>query len=386
MSCIAPIEVLDKPLQKRGLKGATLKVPCGHCVECARDRRNDWFVRLWSMYRRMEELGVPVWYVTVTIDPKLWPDMRLDSPGIGDRITPFVRSWNERVRYLCGGAMPIRFLCSEFGSKDRDYVDKHGVLRVTTGALHFHGLLFGRLPLDRLLPGLAETHGHMDIDRIRGRAAIRYIVKYSTKDYSIADPKLRARTFCSPGIGDPTYYFGDSPASRIVLINGYHYRTPRYLIEKQWYILYAKRNFSVVNKETLRAARLASFDCFGRSVFVRENAKRRADAYSEAVRSNCQRAVYDPAGYRANIDLCLSRPSRILSFEQLCSLRDLRRIGPGHPELRRLSNVRLDERVCSALMRDVSFVSYSPIFYKPIKNYFNERNQIILSLPLDFPT
>lgn len=376
MSCLAPISVPDTLLRARGVRDASLIVPCGHCVECARARRNDWFVRLWSVYKRYEALDLPVWFVTITIDPSLWPNHNKKYDGVDRLVTPFIRSWNERLRYLNDGKMPLRFLCSEFGSSDRDYVDCHGNVRVTTGALHFHGLLFGYLDIKRLQDGFCKTHGYVHFDRIRGPQGIRYVVKYCTKDYSIENPLLRARTFCSPGIGDPTFYFGNTPATDFVIINGFHYHTPRYFKERQWLNIYAFNH-----QCSIGVARKAFYDSFGHNSIVINNAVKRYSIYLDQIKRAeflrydnplCD-SSYREYRYSSLID---SRSLPLLSdVQSLCSLG---KVGPGHPALVYDRKFRLELVSRLLLSSDQSFVNVKPYFYQ------HERDQIVIPLSLDF--
>lgn len=370
MACICPITIPDKFLASQGLKGAKITVPCGHCVGCAHDRINDWYVRLHTVYKEYESKGEPVWFFTASIDPNLWPNMTKSSFGVKDRITPFVRSWNERLRYLNGGKMPLRFMCSEFGSEGREYVAQNGQHKITTGALHFHGLLFGYLPLRTIKDGFEQTHGWIDIQRVRSEASVRYIVKYATKDYSERDVLLRARTFCSPGIGDSSFYFGDGAPTRTVLINGFHYRSPRYLIDQQWIKLYGGRqNY---------------FDEFRHSRLVWLNGIKRLESGSTA-----QKAFEDAVSggyYDWYLSQYLSKHKPEPTVEYVQKLCDLRRVGPGHPILRQRELNDSYRSWCSALSLDRSF-DVSPT---PYINQFNltvyERCKTQLSLSFDFET
>lgn len=356
MPCLCPISIPDKVLSDFGVKGQSILVPCGHCVGCAHDKINDWFVRLYTVYQDYVSRKEPVWFVTVTIDPKLWPGMTKDTYGVRDKITPWIRSWNERLRYLNNDKMPLRFLCSEFGSLGETYRDCHGVVRITTGALHFHGFLFGYLPIKRIQEGLRQTHGHVDFDRVRSAACIRYAVKYATKDYSISDPLLRARTFCSPGLGDPAFYFGNSAPTNFVMINGFHYRCPRYLIEKQWKDLYGKENF---------------FDSTGRSRLVISNA---LDRIEQLRRLNDQLDDYVSRGSEFWSWYCWQVQKNQYNpydYSKLDRLLALNRVGPGHPVLRyreKQANFRLYQ---SALESDRTFVNYSP--FVSFQNQFNDE-------------
>lgn len=365
MPCLCPISIPDKVLSDFGYKGREILVPCGHCIGCAHDKINDWFVRLYTVYQEYVSKKLPVWFVTVTIDPKLWPGMTKGTPGVKDKVTPWMRSWNERLRYLNDGKMPLRFLCSEFGSEGEKYYDKNGKLRITTGALHFHGFLFGYLPIKKIVDGLSQTHGHVDFDRVRSSACIRYAVKYATKDYSISDPLLRSRTFCSPGLGDPSFYFGTSAPTSHVMINGFHYRCPRYLVEKQWISIYGRDNF---------------YDADGRSRLVINNAIDRIerlndwyhlmDCYSASgpelkvwYRSQFQKQQYNPYDY-----------------DKLDKLLSLNRIGPGHPVLRFRQRIQEYDEYCRRMLCDTSFVDHQPIYQTFLNQFNHEGHQTFLPL------
>lgn len=374
MSCLAPISVPDKILRKFGISDHQLLVPCGHCAGCARDRRNDWFVRLWTVYHSYRRKRLPVWFVTVTIDQRLWPGMTVSSPGVGDRISPFIRSWNERLRYLNNGKMPLRFLCSEFGSSGRDYVDKYGVVRVTTGALHFHGLLFGKLDVSRIGYGFRLTHGYVDFDLVRGPEAIRYIVKYCTKDFSVDDPSLRARTFCSPGLGDSSFYFGSSSPTPIVMINGFHYRCPRYLVDKQWLSIYGKDAFT----NSISSSILVDARCMARVALIHRELSRAESAFRA-----------DPS-LRDYLRFCYERDMRRpASIDQVLSLYDQGLVGCSHPLIRYYQKRIFDIDYRNSLSFDRSFFdSFNCLFY--YTNQFNsfsyEGHQTFIPLSFDIST
>lgn len=358
--CVAPISVPDKCLTPYGIKGQSMVVPCGHCVECAKRKRNDWFVRIWTTYQEYRRKHLPVWFVTITIDPKLWPNLNVKNPDVSTRVSPFIRSWNERLRYLNGGKMPLRFLCSEFGHDGKVYKTKDGRTRVAIGALHFHGVLFGKLDVSRISHGLKQTHGTTDFDLIRGPRGIRYVVKYATKDYSIADPRLRARVFCSPGIGDPSFYFGDDLPTRFVLVNGFHYATPRYFLEKQY-----KRFYGSAYK-----------DQFGVPRIVIENRKRHLLSYFK-LRSfvgslgSCSPCLRDLLLRKLYGGLT---PCKTL--EQVTTLAQSFLVGALHPVLAASRRNHLD----SAWRNLISFDS------RILNKDFREKHQTFVPLPVDLPT
>lgn len=356
MNCLCPITVPDKVLHGFGYKDAKLLVPCGHCAGCAKDRRNDWFVRLWSEYKSH---NLPVWFVTISINPFLWPGLNFTTPGVEHQVTPFIRSWKERFRYLNHGVMPKNFLCSEFGSNGKEYVDTAGNIRITTGALHFHGLIFGNFDVATVGKGLIHTHGYTKFERLRGPECIRYVVKYVTKDYSIDNPLLRARTFCSPNIGDPSYYFGDSPATPFVSINGFHYRTPRYFIDKQWSKIYGKDSL---------------ISDYGMNRFVLSRAWRRIDRINSFYTMSSEDRYY-----KYLHDVRSGSIVQPASLERVIQLIDLRLTGPSQPTYRFHSLILSNENYVRMLESDRSFSQNNPIYLS--QPY--ERSETVVPLSLD---
>ncbi|QXN75237.1 replication initiator protein [Microvirus mar48] len=379
MNCLAPISIPDKVAARYGYHGRYIKVPCGHCAQCARDRRNDWYVRLNSVYRRHVERHIPVWFVTVTINQNLWPGYLVSSPGVEDRVTGFVRSWCERFRYLNDGKMPLRFLCCEFGSENRPYIDDYGNTRISTGALHFHGFIFGFINWSKVAKGLEETHGWVDYSRVRGPQCIRYTVKYATKDFSEENPKRRSRVFCSPGLGDPSFYFGESIPTPVILIGAFHYRTPRYLIEKQWIWLYSKSHFDDWRSRiSLRNSRLALTDVFGRFFLVNENAKKRILLYNQqdAFYASNRDKLYDPnLSVRSYWLEKLLQSLNVSSFDDVKTLYNLGLTGLSHPLFRREYLQNMYYHIHDDILPNEQFFNFNPYLfftdYERYKNFFS---------------
>ena len=100
-------------------------VPCGKCVECLSQKRNDWSVRL---YYEMQKYSTPPAFVTLTYDDDHLPSMVDEDTG---ELVPVVSKRDlqlffKRLRKRVPG---IRyFFCSEYGP--------------TTGRPHYHGIIF----------------------------------------------------------------------------------------------------------------------------------------------------------------------------------------------------------------------------------------------------
>lgn len=100
-------------------------VPCGKCVECLSQKRNDWSVRL---YYEMQKYSTPPAFVTLTYDDDHLPTMVDEDTG---ELVPVVSKRDlqlffKRLRKRVPG---IRyFFCTEYGP--------------TTNRPHAHGIIF----------------------------------------------------------------------------------------------------------------------------------------------------------------------------------------------------------------------------------------------------
>ena len=100
-------------------------VPCGKCVECLSQKRNDWSVRL---YYEMQKYSTPPAFITLTYDDDHLPTMVDVDTG---ELVPVVSKRDlqlffKRLRKRVPG---IRyFFCSEYGP--------------TTNRPHYHGIIF----------------------------------------------------------------------------------------------------------------------------------------------------------------------------------------------------------------------------------------------------
>lgn len=183
-----------------------LMVPCGHCKDCLRRLRNDWFVRLERELARCKAEKQQAVFITITIDPKHYEDA-LRSPS------SFIRKWNERVRHRIGHSFKHVFF-QEFGCHPESGSEPR---------LHFHGFLFGCNVSYSTLRSAVSDLGFIWLGTASLKRA-RYVVKYVTKQIqfdsvSIAGKKITidgvehdlsfvlqssayTRKFVSPGVGD----------------------------------------------------------------------------------------------------------------------------------------------------------------------------------------
>lgn len=195
-----------------------LLVPCGHCPECLRAERNDWYLRLNREFAYQRSVGGSSWFFTLTIAPSNY-GKALDNPS------GYIRSFFEAVRH--------RFNLSI----------KHAIFQEfspSRGRLHFHGALFGCGLRYSDLHFIARDFGFIYLRPLNTRT-LRYVVKYIVKDIDVCahdgrllDRKYR-RKFVSPRVG---HFIGDFPAPSFACRKwsfrdarsgiSYSYRIPRY--------------------------------------------------------------------------------------------------------------------------------------------------------------
>lgn len=183
-----------------------LMVPCGHCEDCLRRLRNDWFVRLERELARCKAENLQAIFITITIAPKYYENALRDPAS-------FIRKWNERVRHRIGHSFKHAFF-QEFGT--------HPEIG-SNPRLHFHGFLFGTNVLYNEIRKAVGDLGFVWLAKGSLKRA-RYVVKYVTKQIGfdpqqIADQNITidgktiplsrllehrryTRKFVSAGVGD----------------------------------------------------------------------------------------------------------------------------------------------------------------------------------------
>lgn len=153
-----------------------LMVPCGHCEDCLRRQRNDWFVRLERELARCKAESRQAIFITITIAPKYYNEALLDPAR-------FIRRWNERVRHRIGHSFKHAFF-QEFG------------VHPETGSeprLHFHGFLFGTDVLYNTLRSAVSDLGFVWLAKANVKRA-RYTVKYVTKQIKFDPASVAGKT------------------------------------------------------------------------------------------------------------------------------------------------------------------------------------------------
>lgn len=235
---VVPVDYMQSQiaLQPWDVARRRLLVPCGHCEDCLRQIRNDWFIRINRELAYCRAHRLDAMFITITIAPKYYNDALLNPSG-------FIRKWFERLRHVTGRSIK-HVLFQEFGEHPEAGLDPR---------LHFHGFLFDtRLSYNAIRKAVSDL-GWIWLGAASQKRA-RYVVKYVVKQilYSGNNEKLRillrdrryTRKYVSAHVGDylgnfaaPSYRnslwsFVDRKTGRL-----YEYRIPayynRYLDEKQ---------------------------------------------------------------------------------------------------------------------------------------------------------
>lgn len=202
-------------------------VPCGKCLACLSNKRNDWAFRLTQEHKASKGAC----FVTLTYHPKYVPDYGLDKKHVQKYMKRLRKIYGQKLRYFCVG---------EYGSKH--------------GRPHYHIILFNydergtsgpitqAWRIKSRITKKFEALGIVDI-RPLNEARIMYATKYiiqcgPDKNYSKNKPFM----LCSRAYGLGLNYLTDSMASwhrrlraNYTLVYGQRRRLPRYYKEKIWY-------------------------------------------------------------------------------------------------------------------------------------------------------
>lgn len=151
-------------------------VPCGKCLDCLSQRRNEWSLRLQMHSQAYERMP---FFITLTYDDVHLPKSRTGQPTLCPK---HVVDFLKRLRYKFNtAALPdfSYFGCGEYGD------DEH-----FTGRPHYHMILFGLEHLYRIYDESvykAEnvmtsiwTHGYVDVC-IADFGGMHYVTKYVLK-------------------------------------------------------------------------------------------------------------------------------------------------------------------------------------------------------------
>lgn len=186
--CFKPVQLKD---------GNT--VPCGHCLECLSQRRNEWSIRLQLHAQSYDRMPL---FCTLTYDDVHLPTSVTGKATLQPKdVVDFLK--RLRMRYNLQDTDFTYFGCGEYGDEDHSTV---GLARP-----HYHMLFFGFDALYKIYDQsvfLAEdtlSHiwqkGYVDVC-VAGYDGIHYVTKYVLKSQDEYFPGVvLPYTMASKGIG-----------------------------------------------------------------------------------------------------------------------------------------------------------------------------------------
>lgn len=202
-------------------------VPCGKCLACLSNKRNDWTFRLTEEHK----VATSAYFVTLTYDWKHLPD---DHNLCKRDVQLFLKRLRKR-----DGANRIRYYAvGEYGSKG--------------GRPHYHILLFNT---DERTIRASWELGIVHIGRVT-LASIAYCTKYIVQP-DVCPPFKQTRPFAlmSRAYGIGANYLSDdmvawhrSGDKNYSIVNGAKVRLPRFYREKIWYRDLDKSRVSLKSK------------------------------------------------------------------------------------------------------------------------------------------
>lgn len=158
-------------------------IACGNCLECRRQKANEWRVRL------NEEIKSHKYnyFITLTFNDESFIKLSNDvGLKLNDIATRAIRLFTERYRKKYKKAIR-HWVITELGGND-------------TERLHFHGLLFMDFSINNDWLQDLWQYGFCDTGKYVNTRTINYIVKYITK-IDILHKDYQQKIFCSKGIG-----------------------------------------------------------------------------------------------------------------------------------------------------------------------------------------
>lgn len=207
MNCTNPQEVW--PANKK------IIVPCGKCLACLTNRRNDWSFRLMQEYKVAKSAA----FITLTYSPKFVPDTGVSKPHFQKFMKRLRKKSGKKLRYYAVG---------EYGTK--------------TNRPHYHAIIFNYEGNEKFLQSV-WPYGIVHIGKV-SEASVRYTTKYVIQRIQWPKNSQMARPFSlmsrSYGLGlnyltDEMVQWHRSNKANHTLQYGIKGRLPRYYKDKIWY-------------------------------------------------------------------------------------------------------------------------------------------------------
>lgn len=196
-----------------------IAVPCGKCLPCLSNRRNDWSFRLEQELKRSSGAA----FITLTYHPKFYPDDGVRKDHFQLFMKRLRKAYGKKLRYYAVG---------EYGTKH--------------GRAHYHAILFNYSHGDSFVRSAwstraGEPYGIVDVKSVNVKR-IRYITKYVVQNGSRPDKRLNPGfALMSRSFGLGLWYLTDSMVAwhrsgdkNFVVRDGVKERLPRYFKKFIW--------------------------------------------------------------------------------------------------------------------------------------------------------
>lgn len=240
-------------------------VPCGKCIPCLQNKRNDWSFRL-GVEHRVSKSSM---FVTLTYDEKhLRTDRSLNKRDL--------QLFFKRLRKIHEDGVRIRYYAvGEYGSH--------------FGRPHYHVLLFNcveQLVRKAWRDSKGNAIGLVHIGKVT-EASIAYCTKYIMQKGSYPEGVLAPFCTMSRAYGIGAHYLSDSmvdwhrenDANYVVRPGGVHGRLPRFYREKIWFHEHDKRRISAAAFAMVEAQQKLE-DEYYREVFGPQAEEQKAIAFN----------------------------------------------------------------------------------------------------------
>lgn len=264
MLCISPLSI---PRPNGSGQRDRITVPCGKCLPCLSNKRQDWVLRL----KQELKVSKSAKFVTLTYEDKFTP---VNEDGILTLRKSDVQLYLKRLRKVLPGEKIRYFVCGEYGPQ--------------TCRPHYHGLFFN-MPVDRVdLFDLKWKKGFVKIGSVTDQS-IQYVTKYvltkSEFPENCEKPFLLMSTRkgigCSYVVDSNINFHKDLLLNSMIELGGVHKRLPRY---------YRDKIFNDVEKERINEKILENADKNWRQSIDKYSSEREYFATEEEkIRQNIER-------------------------------------------------------------------------------------------------
>lgn len=160
-------------------------VPCGHCVECEKQKQSAWYARSYYEWLGCKSKGGYALFVTFTYNNDWIPTLQIDGKIVYcfDKVDMqmFLDALRKSIKRKYKRDMPFRYIItSEYGGKTyRPHY--HGILYIQYGISPY----FIRQEIKRLWKYGFIKYGE-NLGVISDYRGLRYVLKYITKDKAFA--------------------------------------------------------------------------------------------------------------------------------------------------------------------------------------------------------